>query len=154
MNERVLNMTKTIKKVSDTQQLRETLPSILKTTFKEGATFDELWEELLKNKKLAKIMYTDDKRPRLGLLQGLSNRVKDGKEENLMMVKKEDGKNYFVYYDSSLDKQIKLTISYISSIKSIEFDKDTKFTEEKETLLKQQTNLIKKLEELTIALMS
>lgn len=154
MNERVLNMTKTIKKVSDTQQLRETLPSILKTTFKEGATFDELWEELSKNKKLAKIMYTDDKRPRLGLLQGLSNRVKDGKEENLMMVKKEDGKNYFVYYDSSLDKQIKLTISYISSIKSIEFDKDTKFTEEKETLLKQQTNLIKKLEELTIALMS
>ena len=147
-------MTKTIKKVSDTQQLRETLPSILKTTFKEGATFDELWEELSKNKKLAKIMYTDDKRPRLGLLQGLSNRVKDGKEENLMMVKKEDGKNYFVYYDSSLDKQIKLTISYISSIKSIEFDKDTKFTEEKETLLKQQTNLIKKLEELTIALMS
>ena len=82
-------------------------------------------------------MYTDDKRPRLGLLQGLSNRVKDGKEENMMMVKKEDGKNYFVYYDSSLDKQIKLTISYISSIKSIEFDKDTKFTEEKETLLKQ-----------------
>lgn len=147
-------MTKTIKKVSDTQQLRETLPSILKTTFKEGATFDELWEELSKNKKLAKIMYTDDKRPRLGLLQGLSNRVKDGKEENLMMVKKEDGKNYFVYCDSSLDKQIKLTISYISSIKSIEFDKDTKFTEEKETLLKQQTNLIKKLEELTIALMS
>jgi len=50
MNERVLNMAKTIKKVSDTQQLREELPSILKTTFKEGATFDELWEKLSKNK--------------------------------------------------------------------------------------------------------
>ncbi|MCI0130045.1 hypothetical protein [Vagococcus sp. CY53-2] len=147
-------MAKTIKKVSDTQQLREALPSILKTIFKEGATFDELWEELSKNKKLAKIMYTDDKKPRIGLLQGLSNRVKDGKEENMMMVKKEDGKNYFVYYDSSLDKQIKLTTHYISSIKSIEFDKDTKFTEEKETLLKQQTNLIKKLEELNVQLVS
>ncbi|HCM89007.1 MULTISPECIES: hypothetical protein [Vagococcus] len=140
-------MNKTVEKISDTQMMRCVLPVILKEKFPKGATFEELWDELFKDKKLAKVMINSKKEKRLGLLQGLSNRIKDGKEENLMIIKKEDGKNYFMYFDDSLEKQIKLTENYLSSVKNINFDKDTKFEKVKEDLLKEQKTLIKKLEE-------
>ncbi|MGY3766631.1 hypothetical protein ACWOAH_08920 [Vagococcus vulneris] len=141
-------MTEIVGKVSDTQMLRQAIPLILKEKFKEGATFEELWAELFKDKKLAKVMINTDKKPRLGLLQGLSNRIKDGKEENLMLVKKEDGKNYFMYFDNSLEKQVKLTQNYLSSFRNINFDKETKLDKNKEDLLKEQIELLKKLEEI------
>lgn len=147
-------MAKTIEKISDTQQMRQAIPPILKEKFPNGAIFEELWEELFKDKKMAKIMINKDKKPRLGLLQGLSNRIKDGKEDNLMIIKKEDSKNYIVYFDNSLEKQTKLTENYVSAIKNIEFDKDTKLTKEKEDLLKEQNDLIKKLEEVNIKLIN
>lgn len=147
-------MTKQVEKVSDTQQMRQEIPLILKKKFKDGATFEELWEELFKDKKMAKIMLNKDKKPRFGLLQGLSNRIKDGKEDNLMLVRKEDGKNYFLYFDNALEKQTKLTENYVSSIKNIEFDKDTKLEKVKEDLLKEQNDLIKKLEEVNIKLIN
>lgn len=147
-------MTKTVEKVSDTQLMRQAIPLTLKSKFKDGATFEELWEELYKDKKLAKVMINKDKKPRLGLLQGLSNRIKDNKENNLMIIKKDDGKNYFIYYDNSLEKQIKLTENYLSSIKNIEFDKDTKLEKVKEDLLREQNTLIKKLEEVNIKLIN
>lgn len=140
-------MTKTVGKISDTQMMRCVLPVILKEKFPKGATFEALWEELCKDKKLAIVMINSKKEKRLGLLQGLSNRIKDGKEENLMIIKKEDGKNYFMYFDDSLEKQIKLTENYLSSVKNINFDKDTKFEKVREDLLKEQKTLIKKLEE-------
>lgn len=147
-------MAKTIEKISDTQVMRQAIPPILKEKFSNGATFEQLWEELFKDKKMAKIMINKDKKPRLGLLQGLSNRIKDGKENNLMLVKKEDGKNYFIYYDNSLEKLTKLTENYLSSIKTITFDKDTKLEKGKEDLLKEQNILIKKLEEVNLKLIS
>lgn len=140
-------MAKQVEKISDTQQMRQEIPLILKKKFKDGARFEELWEELFKDKEMAKIMINKDKKPRLGLLQGLNNRIKDGKENNLMIIKKDDGKNYFLYYDNSLEKQTKLTENYLSSIKNITFDKDSKLEKEKEDLLKEQNILIKKLEE-------
>lgn len=147
-------MAKTVEKISDTQQMRQAIPIILKEKFPKGATFEELWEELFKDKKMAKIMINKDKKPRLGLLQGLSNRIKDGKEDNLMVIKREDGKNYFIYYDNSLEKLTKLTENYVSSVKNITFDKDTKLEKGKEDLLKEQNILIKKLEEVNLKLIS
>ena len=147
-------MTKTEKQLSATQQIRLELPTILKTKYSKGATFDELWEELVKNKKLAKVMLNKDKEPRLGLLQGLSNRIKDGKEENIIIIKKYDGKNYFMYYDNTLDKQTKLTENYLYSIKNIIFDKETKFSKEKQELIKEQNTLLKKLEAVNLKLIS
>lgn len=145
-------MAKLVEKVSDTQMMRQEIPIVLKEKFKDGATFEELWETLFKDKKLAKVMINSKKEKRLGLLQGLSNRIKDGKEDNLMIIKNEDGKNYFVYFDNSLEKQIKLTENYVSSIKNIEFDKDTKLEKVKEDLLKEQNDLIKKLEKVNLKL--
>jgi len=107
------------KEVSATEMIREKLPVILKDKFKDGATFDLLWDELYKDKSLKKVMVNEDGEKRLGLLQGLSNRIKANKEDNIMMVKKEDGKNHFFYYDNTLDKLSKLTSIYVGSVHEI-----------------------------------
>ncbi|MGY3704950.1 hypothetical protein BW731_02145 [Vagococcus martis] len=73
------------KEVSTTEMIREKLPVILKDKFKDGATFDLLWDELYKDKSLKKVMINKNGEKRLGLLQGLSNRIKANKEENLML---------------------------------------------------------------------
>lgn len=45
----------------------------------DGATFEELWDELLKDKELWELMVNDKGEKRLGLLQGLTTRIKIGK---------------------------------------------------------------------------
>ncbi|MGY3705034.1 hypothetical protein BW731_02240 [Vagococcus martis] len=107
------------KEVSATELIREKLPVILKSKFEDGATFDELWNELYKDKSLKKVMVNEEGVKRLGLLQGLSNRIKANKEDNIMMVKKADGKNYFYYYDNTFEKLEKLTKIYVDSVHEI-----------------------------------
>ncbi|HCM89241.1 MULTISPECIES: hypothetical protein [Vagococcus] len=141
-------MTKQEKKLSATAMMRQAIPPILKEKFKDGATFDELWNELLKDKELGKLMINCDKKPRYGLLQGLTNRIKDNKEENISLIKKSDGKNYYIYYDNTIQKITKLTENYLSSITTITLDEETKLTKETEKLLKEHQSLIKKLNNL------
>lgn len=114
------------KEISATAMIRGKLPVVLKNKFEDGATFDILWDELYKDKSLKKVMVNEDGEKRLGLLQGLSNRIKANKEDNIMMVKKEDGKNYFFYYDSTLDKLSKLTSIYVGSVHEIVTNSDVK----------------------------
>lgn len=141
-------MTKQENKLSATAMMRQAIPTILKEKFKDGATFDELWNELLKDKELGKLMINCDKKPRYGLLQGLTNRIKDNKEENISLIKKSDGKNYYIYYDNTIQKITKLTENYLSSITTITLDEETKLTKEAEKLLKEHKSLIKKLNDL------
>ena len=133
---------------SATQQLREVIPKILQENFSEGATFEELWDELFTDKKLAKVMLNSKKQKRLGLLQGLTNRIKSNKEENIAIIKKEDGKNYYVFYDNSIDKLTKLTSNYLNTIQNITVDEETKITKTKEKLIKEHQELTNKLMEL------
>ena len=127
-------MGKKSEKISDTQLMRQAIPSILKGKFENGATFEELWNELYKDKKLAKIMLNSKKEKRLGLLQGLTNRIKADKEENIAIIRKEDGKNYYIYFDNSIEKLCKITENYLQTIKSIDTSKDSKLTKEKEEI--------------------
>lgn len=81
-------MEKEVIKLSATEMMRQTIPTLLKEQFEDGATFDELWNELLKDKDLCKLMVNEDSKPRYGLLQGLTNRIKRNKEDNIMLIKK------------------------------------------------------------------
>lgn len=138
--------------MSATQQLREAIPKILQEKFSEGANFEQLWEELYKDKKLAKLMINSKKQKRLGLLQGLTNRIKDNKEENIAIIKKEDGKNYYIYYDNSIEKLAKVTENYLQTTKGVDTTKDSELTKEKEILLKEHLELTKKLEKVNAKL--
>lgn len=135
-------MTKQVKKISDTQMLRQGIPLVLKEKYKDGATFEELWEALYKDKKLAKIMINSRKEKRLGLLQGLSNRIKDDKEDNLMLVKKDDGKNYFVYCNNSIEKLTKLTENFIKTAEMVDFKADSNLTKVKEELINKHISAV------------
>lgn len=118
--------------------MRQVIPTILKEQFEDGATFDELWNELLKDKNLCKLMVSKDSKPRHGLLHGLTNRIKANKEDRIMLIKKEDGKNYYVYYNNSIDKLKTYTSVYINSIYAMkdnnEFDLDNEDAKKLENL--------------------
>lgn len=147
-------MTKQENRLSATMMMRQAIPPILKDKYKDGALFEELWNELLTDKDLGKLMVNSDKKPRYGLLQGLTNRIKASKEENITIIKKSDGKNYYIYYDNSIEKLVKLTDNYLSAVKSIEFDKDTKLEKGQENLLMEHNDLINKLEDVNIKLVN
>lgn len=138
-------MVKQENKLSATAMMRQAIPTILKENYKDGATFEELWNELLKDKNLGKLMVNNDKKPRYGLLQGLTNRIKSNKEENICIIKKSDGKNYYIFYDNSIEKLSKLTNTYLESIQNITIDKETKLTKTKEKILKEHNELTKQL---------
>lgn len=131
--------------ISATQQLREAIPIILQEKFSDGATFEQLWNELFLDKKLVKVMINSKKKKRLGLLQGLTNRIKDNKEENITIIKKEDGKNYYVYFDNSIEKITILTENFIKSIQVIDFKTDSNLTKEKEDIVKKHMSAVEKL---------
>lgn len=131
--------------MSATQQLREAIPIILQEKFSEGATFEQLWDELFLDKKLAKVMINSEKQKRLGLLQGLTNRIKDNKEENITIIKKEDGKNYYVYFDNSIEKITIITENFLKSIQAIDFKSDSNLTKEKEDIVKKHVSVVEKL---------
>lgn len=141
-------MTKQENKLSATAMMRQAIPTILKENYRDGATFDKLWNELLKDKELGKLMVNNNKKPRYGLLQGLTNRIKSNKEENITIIKKENGKNYYIYFDNSIEKLTKLTSTYLDSIQNITIDEGTKLTKTKEKLLKEHQELTNKLIEL------
>ena len=138
-------MTKQEKVLSATAMMRQEIPNILKERYKDGSTFEELWNALYEDKELAKVMKNKENKPRYGLLQGLTNRIKDNKEENIALIKKEDGKNYYIYFNNSTEKLVKLTGNYLSSIEHIDTSQDTTLNKSKEKLLKEQQDLIEQL---------
>lgn len=138
-------MTKQEKVLSATAMMRQEIPNILKDKYKDGATFEELWNALYEDKELAKVMLNNDKKPRYGLLQGLTNRIKVNKENNIAIIKKDDGKNYYIYFDNSIEQLVKVTDNYLSTLKDINTNEDTTLTETKEKFLKEHQKLLKEL---------
>lgn len=138
-------MTKQDNTLSATAMMRQEIPNILKDKYKDGATFEELWNALYEDKELAKVMLNNDKKPRYGLLQGLTNRIKANKENNIAIIKKDDGKNYYIYFDNSIEQLVKVTDNYLSTIEDINTNEDTTLTETKEKFLKEHQKLLKEL---------
>lgn len=139
-------MEKEVINLSATAMMRKEIPNILKEQYKDGATFDELWKTLLENKELQKIMINKNKKARYGLLQGLTNRIKANKEDNIMLIKKDDGKNYYIYYNNSLDKLKKYTHIYTNSIYAMKENNEFDLDNEDAKKLEAYFNTLKKLE--------
>lgn len=81
-------MTKQEKILSTTAMLRKKTTNILKEKYKDGVTFKVLWNALYQDKQLSKVMTNADNKPRYGLLQGPTNRIKDNKEKTLPLSKR------------------------------------------------------------------
>ena len=91
--------------MSDTAFMLKKANEIMRKS-KKGYTFNELWTLLEESDSgLKKVMYNDEGRPRVGLLQGLINRIKAHKLPNL-------------YYNAS-DKRIYYSTSDLALIKKL-----------------------------------
>lgn len=113
-------------KMSATVQIKSKLEIILKKKGNEnGLTFNEAWEKLEEDKELKKLMYNKENKKRVGLLQGISNRVKDNKIDNIKLIKK-SGKSVFIYFDNTLEYINLLTKNYLEDIQNLDLTTITK----------------------------
>lgn len=83
--------------MSDTALMLEKANEIMRKS-KKGYTFSELWALLEESDGgLRKVMYNEENKPRVGLLQGLINRIKVHKLPNLYY----NGSDKRIYYSTS-----------------------------------------------------
>lgn len=78
-----------------------------------GATFEEIWQALEQDSSLSKQLVNTKGEKRLGVLQGISTRIKSGKLPGLAIVK-QNGKAKWYSSDSELDlwiRQIELFVN-------------------------------------------
>lgn len=96
---------------SATAAVLEKLPSVLN---KEGQRFQEVWDKLIKDKELAKVLVNEQQKPRLGVLQGISTRIKAHQIPGFEIIKDTDGSLWFKVdagldlYHQEVQKHVKL----------------------------------------------
>lgn len=87
-------------KTSATSVLIERIPKILgRKSSENGLTFNELWEQLKRDKVASKYLKNDKNEWRYGLLQGISTRVKQNKIRGIYILQTEDGNKWFAVDD-------------------------------------------------------
>lgn len=73
---------------SATANVIKALPLILKD---KPRSQKDIWQYLIINNELKKQLITTDGRPRVGILQGITTRVKDGRLPDFKLIKTSDG---------------------------------------------------------------
>lgn len=63
----------------------------------------------------------------------------------MTIIKKDDGKNYYLYFDNSIEKLTKLTTNYLAMIDAISLDNIDDIDKDKEKSLKEYKILQNKL---------
>lgn len=63
----------------------------------------------------------------------------------MTIIKKDDGKNYYLYFDNSIEKLTKLTTNYLAMIDAISLDNINDIDKDKEKSLKEYKILQNKL---------
>ncbi|WP_125566097.1 hypothetical protein [Companilactobacillus insicii] len=112
-------------KTSATSILIERIPKILsRKTSEHGLTFDELWFQLERDKVASKYLRNDKNEKRLGLLQGISTRVKNGRISGITIIDTESGKKWFAVDDKLFVKmtEFKRHLDVLSSLKFVDED--------------------------------
>lgn len=117
-----------------------------------GLNSEELWEELLKDKELGKELIGKDGKRRSGVVVGLTTRIKNGKIENLKVIK--NGKNQLVYIASanSLDFINKRTMEFINDIEKIGLGKLKDYSDEDKKVIKKYEQVTKELYKASLGL--
>ncbi|MBO0467052.1 hypothetical protein JZO73_05835 [Enterococcus plantarum] len=127
---------------------------VLLTENESGLKTEELWIELLKDKELGKELIDTDGKRRNGIVVGLTTRIKNGKVENIKVVK--NSKNQLVYIASanSLDFINKRTMEFINDVEKIGFGKPKDYSEDDKKIVKKYEQVIKELYKASLGLSS
>lgn len=117
-----------------------------------GLNSEELWTELLKDKELGKELIDKNGKRRSGVVVGLTTRIKNGKIENLKVIK--NGKNQLVYIASanSLDFINKRTMEFINDIEKIGLGKLKDYSDEEKKVIKKYEQVTKELYKASLGL--
>lgn len=110
-------------KTSATAVLISRIPKILERKSNEsGLTFDQLWEQLKRDKVAEKYLKNDKNEWRYGLLQGISTRVKANKVAGISIIKTESGNKWFAVDDKFFLKmnEFKRHLNVMTTIKFVE----------------------------------
>lgn len=105
---------------SATTMVLAKLPSVLT---KEGQTFQEVWNKLIKDKELAKVLVNEKSKPRFGVLQGLSTRIKAHQIPGFAIIKDVDGVRWFKC-DEDLDLYVQEVKKHTKIIQQLPFPSD------------------------------
>lgn len=132
-------------KEKPTSRVRKEIPKILKE-HPEGLTFNELFDEL---KTRIEDLVDDDGKDRVGVLQGIINKLKTIPVEN-MRVEKKGSTVYYFYVDGKLDELERVAKTFLDEVKNkslLEYS-ILDFSKEDREHLKRYEELIIKLHEL------
>lgn len=117
-----------------------------------GLTSVKLWEELMSDKGLSKELLDKNGKRRNGVVVGLTTRIKNGKVENIRVIKNNDNKLVYIACENNLGYVNKLTHKFIGDIKKLEFGDLKELSAEDKKIVKEFEKSINSLNKATINL--
>lgn len=137
--------------MSTTAKVLEKMYILLKEN-ESGLTSDKLWEELMSDSTLSKELIDKNGNRRNGVVVGLTTRIKNGKVENIRVIKNNDNKLVYIACENSLDYVNKLTLKFIGDIKKLEMGDLKELSAEDKKIVKEFEKSINNLSKATINL--
>lgn len=127
--------------MSTTTKVKEELIRLLNLEENSnGLTFTEVWEKL-EETELKNELYNKKGKKRLGLLTGLSTRIKEGKIEGVKIIKNSENRVIYVSNNNQVDYLFTLTSRYLKEAKSLETRSLKLSKKQKEQMEKFEENL-------------
>lgn len=117
-----------------------------------GLNTEELWIELLKDKELGKELIGKDGKRRSGVVVGLTTRIKNGKVDNLKVVKNSNNQLVYIASANNLDFINKTTQKFINDVEKIGFGKLKDYTAEDKKVVKKYEQVMKELYKASLGL--
>ncbi len=106
-----------------------------------GLTFKEVWEKL-EETELKNELYNKKGEKRLGLLTGLSTRIKEGKVEGIKIIKNSENKIIYVSNNTQVEFLCTLTSRYLQEVNKLEVNKEKLSKKQKEKMKIFKNNII------------
>lgn len=132
--------------MSTTAKVLEKMHILLKEN-ESGLTSDKLWEELMSDKELSKELIDKNGNRRNGVVVGLTTRIKNGKVENIKVIKNSSNKLVYIASKNNMNFVSKLTNKFIGDVQKLEFTDLEELSAADKKVLKDYekaiTNLIK-----------
>lgn len=137
--------------MSTTAKVLEKMHILLKEN-ESGLTSDKLWGELMSDSTLSKELIDKNGNRRNGVVVGLTTRIKNGKVENIRVIKNNDNKLVYIACENNLGYVKKLTHKFIGDIKKLEFGDFKELSAEDKKIVKEFEKSINNLNKATINL--
>lgn len=132
--------------MSTTAKVLEKMYILLKEN-ESGLTSDKLWEELMSDSTLSKELIDKNGNRRNGVVVGLTTRIKNGKVENVKVIKNSSNQLVYIASKNNMNFVSKLTNKFIGDVQKLEFTDLEELSAADKKVLKDYekaiTNLIK-----------